>query len=211
MVKLIFFDMDGVLTVEKSSWFYVNNRLGINNRENYINYMKGNLGYEEFFKLDLRHWVEHKAKRDYIISILNEIQESPGIESVMSYLKRNKIIVVIVSGGISWLSDRLAKKYPIDQAYSNIIYSDSNGNIIPDGKVMVNPIKKDIIMKKVMEKYNVNADECIAVGDSESDFSMYKAVPNFLAFNSDSNLLSNISKANLSGSLEAIIDYIDSN
>ena len=41
MIKLIFFDMDGVLTVEKSSWFYVNNRLGINNRENYMKYISG--------------------------------------------------------------------------------------------------------------------------------------------------------------------------
>ncbi|WP_337860032.1 HAD-IB family phosphatase [Ferroplasma sp.] len=213
MIKLIFFDMDGVLTVEKSSWFYVNNRLGINNRENFINYMKGNMEYEEFFKKDLVGWTQKlpELKRDFIISILDEIPEMPGIQNTISYLKRNKIITIIVSGGISWLSDRLTNKYSIDQAYANIIYTDENGTIIPEGKVMVNPLKKDKVMRKVMEKYNVSPDECIAVGDSDSDYSMYRAVPNFVAFNSDSNLLLQIAKTNLSGNLESIKDFIESN
>ena len=42
-----------------------------------------------------------------------------------------------------------------------------------------------------MEKYNVSPGECLAVGDSESDYSMYRAVNNFIAFNSDSKALLN--------------------
>ena len=90
-------------------------------------------------------------------------------------------------------------------------FLDSTGKIIPDGEVQVNPLKKDIVMKEVMEKYNVSPEECIAVGDSESDYSMYRAVNNFIAFNSDSKALSKISKITLGGNIMSVINYIKSN
>jgi phosphoserine phosphatase len=213
MIKIIFFDMDGVLTEEKSSWFYVNNRLGINNRENFIKYMDGKLPYEDFFIRDIRAWIEKYPgiRHDDIKKILDEIDPVPGLENAISYLKRNGIMSVIVSGGILWLAERLVKDYGIDEAYANGIFSDSTGKIIPDGEVQVNPLKKDIVMKKVMEKYNVSPEECIAVGDSESDYSMYRAVNNFIAFNSDSEALSKISKITLGGNIMSVINYIKSN
>ncbi len=213
MIKLIFFDMDGVLTEEKSSWFYVNNRLGINNRQNYLNYISGNLDYYDFFRMDISAWIKKypDITMEEVKSILKEIHATSGIENSIAYLKKNKIISVIVSGGISWLSDRLMANFGIDEAYANRIFFDRNGKLIPDGEVQVNPLKKDVVMVKIMEKYGVSPEECIAVGDSESDYSMYKAVNNFIAFNSDSDILSKVARANLNGNMDSILNYIKSN
>jgi phosphoserine phosphatase len=212
MIKLVFFDMDGVLTVEKSSWFYVNNRLGINNKENYMKYMKGELPYSDFFRLDLKAWIEKYPgiRSDYIKNILDEIPPANGIEKTMEYLKNNGIVSVIVSGGISWLSDRIARDYGIDEAYANRIYCDGGGRIIPDGDIQVDPSNKDSVMEKVMAKYMVRPEECVAVGDSESDYSMYRAVPNFIAFNSDSDLLLKISSARMENDFSGVIKYLES-
>ena len=213
MIKIIFFDMDGVLTEEKSSWFYVNNRLGINNRENFLKYTDGTMSYEDFFVRDIRAWIEKYPgiRHGDIKKILDEIEPIPGLENAISYLKKKDIMSVIVSGGILWLAERLVKDFGIDEAYANRIFSDSTGKIIPDGEVQVNPLKKDTVMKKVMKKYNVSPEECIAVGDSESDYSMYRAVNNFIAFNSDSKALSKISKITLGGNIMSVINYIKSN
>ncbi|MCL4453863.1 HAD-IB family phosphatase [Ferroplasma sp.] len=212
MIKLAFFDMDGVLTVEKSSWFYVNNKLGINNRENYMKYMKGQLPYPDFFRLDLKAWIEKYPgiEGNYIKNILNEIKPVTGLGKTMKYLKNKNIISVIVSGGISWLSDRIARDYGIYEAYANKIYCDDNGRIIPDGEVQVDPSYKDYVMGKVMAKYGLKPGECIAVGDSESDYSMYRAVPNFIAFNSDSDLLLKISSASMENDLSGLIKFLES-
>jgi phosphoserine phosphatase len=213
MIKLIFFDMDGVLTVEKSSWFYVNSRLGINNRDNYMKYMKGELAYDDFFRMDIEAWI-HKypgIREDYIKSILDEIKPVRGLEKTISYLRQNKIISIIVSGGISWLSDRLTERYGLDEAYANRIFSDGNGKIIPEGEIQVNPHEKDTVMEKVMKRYNVKPRECIAVGDSESDYSMYRAVNNFIAFNTDSALLSSVSRLTINENIDTIINYLESN
>jgi phosphoserine phosphatase len=211
MIKLIFFDMDGVLTQEKSSWFYVNNRLGINNRENYMNYISGKLDYYDFFRMDIAAWLEKYPgiTKKEIKGILDEIPVIPGIEKCMAYLKKNKIISVIVSGGISWLSDRIKDNFGLDEAYANRIFSDNQGKLIPDGEVQVNPLRKDIVMEKIMAEHKVSPEECIALGDSESDYSMYKAVNNFIAFNSDSDILSKVARINLSGNIDSIIDYIN--
>lgn len=211
MIKLIFFDMDGVLTVEKSSWFYVNNSLGINNRENYLKYISGKLDYYDFFRMDIAAWLEKYPgiTMEEIKGILDEIPVSPGIENCMAYLKKNNIISVIVSGGISWLSDRLKNSFGIDEAYANRIFSSRDGKLIPDGEVQVNPMRKDIIMRKIMAEHNLSPGECIALGDSESDYSMYKAVNNFIAFNSDSNILSSVARVNLTGNIDSIINYIN--
>jgi len=211
MIKLIFFDMDGVLTKEKSSWFYVNNRLGINNRENYMNYISGKLDYYDFFKMDIAGWMEKYPgiSKEEIKGILDEIPAVSGIEKCMAYMKKNKIISVIVSGGISWLSDRIKKSYGIDEAYANRIFFDNEGKVIPDGEVLVNPLRKDLVMEKIMAEHKISPEECIALGDSESDYSMYKAVNNFIAFNSDSNILSRVARINLSGNIDSIIEYIN--
>ena len=212
MIKLIFFDMDGVLTVEKSSWFYVNNKLGINNRENYMKYMVGELSYPAFFELDLKAWIEKYPgiRADDIKEILDEIQPVQGIEKTMNFLKKNSIVPVIVSGGISWLSDRLVRDYGIKEAYANKIYCDASGRIIPEGDIQVDPAIKDWVMRKIMIKYDVKQEECLAIGDSESDYSMYRAVQNFIAFNSDSDFLRKISSSSMENDLSGIIEYIES-
>ena len=212
MIKLIFFDMDGVLTVEKSSWFYVNNKLGINNRGNYVKYMKGELSYPDFFRLDLTVWIEKYPgiEANYVKNILDEIQPVKGIEKTMNFLKKNNIVSIIVSGGISWLSDRLVRDYGIKEAYANRIYCDASGRIIPEGDIQVDPAIKDSVMRKIMIKYNVKPEECLAIGDSESDYSMYRAVPNFVAFNSNSDFLLKISSTSMENDLSGIIEYIES-
>ena len=204
--------MDGVLTVEKSSWFYVNNRLGINNRENYKKYMNGELLYPDFFRLDLSQWIKKypDIRGETIKNILDEIKPVSGLGTIMNYLKNHGILSVIVSGGISWLSDRILRDYGLNEAYANRISCDGSGIIIPDGVIQVDPMKKDLVMKDVISSHGIRPEECLAVGDSESDYSMFRAVPNFIAFNSDSELLLKISKINLKNDLTGIIDYLKS-
>ena len=98
MIKIIFFDMDGVLTEEKSSWFYVNNRLGINNRENFLKYMDGKLSYEDFFIRDIRALIEKYPgiRYDDIKKILDEIEPMPGLENAIS---KKIILIISVSPG----------------------------------------------------------------------------------------------------------------
>ncbi len=212
MIKLVAFDMDGVLTYEKSSWYYVHKRLGLDNSENFKKYTDKKITYDEFFKLDLNLWINkfNKIKKCEIVSILKEIKIMEGLPDVIDYLHKNNMKAIIVSGGISWLSDIIMDKYNFDYAYANEIFTDEDNNIIPYGKINVVPDKKNIVIKNAIKKYNINRDNVLSIGDSKTDYSMYTASKYFIAFNSDDDFIKSISDYNIDNDIKKVIDFLES-
>ncbi len=212
MIKLIVFDMDGVLTEEKSSWHYVHQRLGLDNSENFRKYADNEITYDEFFKLDLKLWLNKfdKLKKDVIVDILREIKIRDGLKDVIEYLHRNNIKSVIVSGGISWLSDIIMARYHFDRAYANEIFTDESNNILPYGRINVVPDKKNIVIKNIIKEYNVDSSSVLSIGDSKTDYSMYIASEYFIAFNSDDDFIKKISDYSINNDITKIIDFLNS-
>ena len=58
-IRLVVFDMDGVLTTHPSSWEYVHRAMGVDNSENLRLYRTGNISYMDFLRIDLFHRVSH--------------------------------------------------------------------------------------------------------------------------------------------------------
>ncbi|MEM0139169.1 MAG: HAD-IB family phosphatase [Ferroplasma sp.] len=212
MIRGIFLDMDGVLTEERSSWNYVHKRLGIDNSRNFQLYREKKISYSDFFRRDIASWLDKypDITGSEIKKILDEIPEMHGLEHFMSFLHSKHILVFVVSGGISWLASRLNEKYNFDEIYANeiITYKDK---IQIKGNIYVEPDRKNIPIEKLMDKYNINKFESIAVGDSDSDYSMYAATGNFIAFNSQSEKLKRISIANIDSDISKVADYINLN
>ena len=211
MIKLIVFDMDGVLTEEKSSWHYVHQRLGLDNSENFRKYTDNEITYDEFFKLDLKLWLNkfNKLKKDVVVDILREIKIRDGLKNVMEYLHKNNIKSIIVSGGISWLSDMIMDKYHFDRSYANEIFTDEENNILPYGKINVVPDRKNAVIENIIKEYNVDRSNVLSIGDSKTDYSMYIASEYFIAFNSDDDFIKKISDYNINNDITEIIDFLN--
>ncbi len=183
---VIFFDMDGVLTKEKSSWNYVNRTLGIDNSKNYENFKTGKITYEKFLALDLALWIQSGKARnaDTVLKLLNQIELFPGAEQGCKKLITNGFKIVIVSGGISWLAHRIGEAVGASEIYANVIFA-RDGIIQPEGKAIVNPKNKGKIVDEYISRKR--PDFSISVGDSSDDESMFKNTDYSISFNNDAD------------------------
>ncbi|MGP6206975.1 HAD-IB family phosphatase [Cuniculiplasma sp. SKW3] len=181
---VIFFDMDGVLTREKSSWNYVNRNLGIDNSKNYENFKTGRITYEKFLTLDLALWIQSGRARnaDTILHLLNQIELFPNAENGCKKLIANGFKIVIVSGGINWLAQRIGEMIGASEVYANIIFA-KDGIIQPEGKAVVNPKKKGMIVEEYVSRKR--PEFSISVGDSPDDESMFTSTDYSISFNND--------------------------
>ncbi|MCL4335018.1 MAG: HAD-IB family phosphatase [Candidatus Thermoplasmatota archaeon] len=175
VIKLVAFDMDGVLTKHASSWRFVHDVLGVNNNHNLKRYREGLISYQDFLNSDIELWVEKfpGIRKIDIMQILSSVPIRDDISQAISLLRSAGAMVVIISGGISWLTDILNEKAEFDQRYANEILTDSDGLILPEGKVVVDPKRKDAILRYVQEELNIDRDETASVGDSNLDTAMF--------------------------------------
>ncbi len=210
MIEAVFFDMDGVLTIQKSSWNYVHNRLGIDNSLNFRKYIEKKITYDEFFRLDIESWLSKypDIKSITIKEILDEIDIMPGLGTLMEFLHENNIKSYIISGGISWLADKINSIYSFDGIFANEIYTDINDHIKNCGNIMVEPERKDIVIKNIINEYNIEKKNTLSIGDSDSDYSMYIASGKFISCNTESKKLNAISEAKIDNDLSTLLEYI---
>jgi phosphoserine phosphatase len=57
-MKLICFDLDGVLTKVESSWRYVHNYFSVNNEASLKLYLEGKIDDREFMRRDIKLWLD---------------------------------------------------------------------------------------------------------------------------------------------------------
>ncbi len=209
-MRLIVFDMDGVLTKEKSSWNFVHKALNVDNSKNFELYKSGKISYHEFFKLDIDLWVKKykKINKNVIIEILKRIELQDDIDDLGKFLNENNVIAAIVSGGIYWLADIINKRLKFNEIYANKIFTDDNGYIINDGEIMVDPLKKDNVIRSIERIYDIKKEDTISIGDSYSDISMKNASRKFISFNGDK--LTNSMADYSVNSIKELIDVINS-
>ncbi len=181
---VVFFDMDGVLTSEKSSWNYVNRNLGIDNTRNFENFRKGSISYEQFLSLDLALWIQSGRARssDTVMQLLNRIELFPGAEEGCRSLIAAGFRLVIVSGGINWLAQRVGEIVGASEIYANIIYA-RDGMIQPEGRAVVDPKRKGVIIQSYISRKQ--PEFTISVGDSPDDESMFENTDYSISFNND--------------------------
>ncbi|EQD30038.1 phosphoserine phosphatase, partial [mine drainage metagenome] len=125
--RLVALDMDGVLTKHPSSWSYVHRHFGVDNSLNYAAYRSGKLSYPAFITEDVKLWLSKKnpIKGMEIMELMREIPLMDNLYAGLSELRKKGYHVAIVSGGISWLADRISEKFTFDKVYSNSIDMDS--------------------------------------------------------------------------------------
>lgn len=183
--KLIATDMDGVLTKHPSSWAYLHNIFGVDNTGIYARYRAGELPYSEFLYADVSLWLNKfkTLKKDYVVSLLEGIPLMDNLFTGLELLKKYGFSIVVISGGISWLSDIISRSFKFDLVYSNEIGTDKDNNVIPEGKVNVIPREKEKTLKMVQGMLEISPDDTVSIGDSDFDARMFPLSGLNIAYN----------------------------
>lgn len=187
-VELVAFDMDGVLTKHPSSWKFLHEKFGVDNSELYRSYSEGEISYPEFLAGDVNLWLAKQGKipKSQIVGYLDEIPFMDNLLEGLRSIKSFGIKTAIVSGGVSWLADRISRSFNFDFIYSNEILTDSEDCIVPKGNIGVVPNRKDAVLQEIQDRGNIPVERTVSVGDSDFDTSMFKRSGLGISFNSTS-------------------------
>lgn len=185
MLKLVIFDMDGVLADILSSWKYIHDYFNTSNEKSVKAYITGNIDDAEFIKRDALLWNENgkpikKEKLDYLLS---KVSIMNGAEKCIKTLNNNNIKTAIVSAGIDILAERLVNELGMDYALSNGIKTDQDGYLIGQGVVGVRLMHKGEAVLNISKKLEIPLKRIASVGNSCFDIPMFEVSGLGIAFN----------------------------
>ena len=188
--KLIVFDIDGTITKHISSWRYIHEKLGLWDalaHRYQDEFLIGNISYRKFCELDAAHWKGISEKK--LRNVFNKVPYSKNAVRSIIKLRKTGFILVALSTGLQFMTDRVKKELKFDYALSNRLIS-RNGMLTGGIKINITHGAKDRILKKILKKFRVKSSEVISIGDSDGDIPIAKFSGYSIAFNSSSKALS---------------------
>ena len=206
--KSIIFDVDGTLT-SGNSWKIIHSSLNVYEQaKNHRNlFFKSKISYQQWADLDVGLWKNVHISQ--IEQILNKIPLNEGVSETISTLKKKKHKLILLSSGLSLLSDKLKAKFGFDYSIANKVIIDEQGFLT--GKVIcyVSYNNKDEAIGGLLKTLNIKFFQCIAIGDDENDISLFNKVGLSIAFNPKSLKVKKAADITIYGSdLRNILNYI---
>ncbi len=179
-IKLVAFDLDGVLVDSKGSWREIHAALGtLKDAEPHEKlFYEGKISFDEWADLDTKLWAGTDINR--IKEILYEIRPMRGIKYTLNELRKNYKLAII-SGGLQIIADKIKEDYNMDYAVANEILT-NDGKVIGIKKV-VGFKDKGKFLREIARKEGITTAECAAVGDYINDIPMFKEAGTAIAFN----------------------------
>jgi len=179
--KLVVFDVDGTL-MKSFSWQCLHESLGTWNRgrKYFEQFFHGEITYEEWARLDAALWKGRPLEK--IQQIVDTMPYTDGAREVLTTLRRKGFKVVLLSAGLSLVTERIRKEIGVDAALANELIV-KNGFLTGEVKVNVSFHNKDEALNSILKKFNAGMNNCIAVGDDETLISLFKKAGLAIAFN----------------------------
>ena len=188
-IKLVVFDMDGVIIDTISSWKYIHDYFNTSNEESVDEYLKGNIDDLEFIRRDAILWKENGKfiKKQKLAKIFSNVKLMKGCVECIKSLKENKIKTAIVSAGLDVLADLVKKKVDIDYIFCNGVKTNKEGYITGEGILQVQLMYKDKNVISLAKKLNIPHENIASVGNSCFDIPMFEVSGLGIAFNPSDN------------------------
>lgn len=103
-----------------------------------------------------------------------KIKVSEGIEKLIRITKEKKIKTLLVSGGFTFFTEKIAKQFDLDFHYANQLEQHNERLTGSVTGPIIDGIAKAEIVAKTRELLNISADQTIVIGDGANDIPMMK-------------------------------------
>lgn len=172
-IRLVVFDVDGVLVPIRSSWGYVHEKLGTLNesRLNYEAFMRGAIRYWEWMYLDTLAWIEARPgiTRWDLEELFESIDLSPGADEAVEMLRSNSMEIALVSGGVEVLVEMVAQRLGVRHWICPALSYDPWGRLVPGGEPRLEADRKDRAVRNLAKRLGLSMRNVAFIGDSYWD------------------------------------------
>ncbi len=181
-VRLVIFDMDGVLVDVESSWGWIHAHYGIDNWRTVQAYLGNEIDDNEFMNRDIALWKEKGMGEQELYEILANVPLMPGARECLSVLRHHGVPTAIVSAGLDVLAERIAQELGIDYVIANGIEIQA-GRLTGRGILRVSPRAKDGPIKTLCHELQIPPERVVSIGNSYFDIRMFHVTGKGIAFN----------------------------
>ncbi|MDP2750613.1 MAG: HAD family phosphatase [Nanoarchaeota archaeon] len=173
MIKLIAFDMDGVIFKHNNFWLELHKKLGT--------YEQGKKLTEKYLYDDYRQLVSEVVEKLWkgmdaapFYELISEMQFTAGAKECFADLKEKGIKTAIISSGEKHLALFAQKELGIDYVFSNELMIKKN-KITGDFLWPIGADNKDVFLKRLCEDLKIPIEETCVVGHDQADIKMARA------------------------------------
>ena len=117
-------------------------------------------------------------KKDRALGIINQLNISPGGESLFKWLKLEQINTAVVSGGFEFILKHFQKQLFIDQVYGHHLetdFDDSTQEAFFTGLVnepIIDAAYKQKLVAQLKSNYELEKNQTVVIGDGANDMLM---------------------------------------
>lgn len=143
--------------------------------------MTGGMNYDE--SLRARVSMLKGMTLEELERVYESVELTPGAAELLSVLKKLGYKLALISGGFTYVADRLKARLGIDYVYANQLeFKDGKltGNVIPP---IVNAQRKADLLDVIAQQDHLDLDQVIAIGDGANDLLMLEKAGLGIAFN----------------------------
>lgn len=186
-IRLVVFDMEGVLTADPTVWEIMHRKLGTwesHGLPYWDAYRACEMGYDKFARMDTAVW--KGAPLGLLAEAAAEVPLMTGAEELFDFLNRRGVATAIVSNGLTCVANRLAERFGIGYVAAN---EASNGNGVLTGglDLRVPYAEKARFLTATRNRLNLPRDAVMAVGDDRADIGMFKVAGVSVAFRAEAD------------------------
>lgn len=209
-IKAVFFDMDGTIIRNIDSVRYlctINKSLDELEK---IERLEDNRSISwieaDYLKSEL---IKGLALRDVKDQFNDNIELIRNLDLVLAYLREKNIKSVLVTSGPIQVADILGAKFGFEEIYGSL-YETKERKFT--GKILSHLGSKGKVqsLNEFCVKYNIRPEQCVAVGNSESDIDIFKECGRSIAINYSEELKGKASAYIMTGDLLNIIAIFES-
>lgn len=198
-IKLIFFDIDGVLfdvvgynesskKVGKSSWSAIFDHAGIYSEHERLKemFIKGYFpSYMEWTDEACRVLQKHGLTKEKFMKIINSRPLMNGAKETLNELRKRGYKTVLITGTFKALAEKAEKLLGLDNiiAHCDLIF-DEKGRLKEWKLIPCDFEGKIEYFNKLAMKLNLSPQECAYIGDEVNDVAVLKKAGLSIAFNS---------------------------
>ena len=143
--------------------------------------MNGGLPFDESLRKRCAHLAGLSVDR--LEAVYQRTQLTPGAERMIKVLKKVGYKVALISGGFTFVADRLRDRLGLDFCYANQLELRNGkvtGNVIPP---IVNAQRKSDLLDVIAQQERIHLEQVVAVGDGANDLLMLQKAGLGIAFN----------------------------